>query len=166
MIRRPPRSTLFPYTTLFRSRNHGWTRGLPADSPVYRRSGSDFYEAYKFIMPGYNVRPIEMSGAIGVEQLKKLPAMPAQRRKNWALFQERLGGDPRFTIQRENGKSSAFSFTIILNPERNIARESVFAALKEADIGFRIITGGDFLQTPPTQYFDYEGVGGAAPDPR
>src|SRR3712207_8183649 len=24
MIRRPPRSTLFPYTTLFRSRNHDW----------------------------------------------------------------------------------------------------------------------------------------------
>src|SRR2546422_7236147 len=24
MIRRPPRSTLFPYTTLFRSTNHGW----------------------------------------------------------------------------------------------------------------------------------------------
>src|SRR2546430_8123881 len=27
MIRRPPRSTLFPYTTLFRSRVHGHTRG-------------------------------------------------------------------------------------------------------------------------------------------
>src|SRR2546426_12797488 len=25
MIRRPPRSTLFPYTTLFRSPNLGWT---------------------------------------------------------------------------------------------------------------------------------------------
>src|SRR5256885_12952410 len=24
MIRRPPRSTLFPYTTLFRSPKHGW----------------------------------------------------------------------------------------------------------------------------------------------
>src|SRR6266511_6289924 len=24
MIRRPPRSTLFPYTTLFRSRGNGW----------------------------------------------------------------------------------------------------------------------------------------------
>src|SRR5256885_9981576 len=24
MIRRPPRSTLFPYTTLFRSANYGW----------------------------------------------------------------------------------------------------------------------------------------------
>src|SRR5256884_3408047 len=27
MIRRPPRSTLFPYTTLFRSRNRGEQRG-------------------------------------------------------------------------------------------------------------------------------------------
>src|SRR5260370_26593459 len=26
MIRRPPRSTLFPYTTLFRSHKEGWTR--------------------------------------------------------------------------------------------------------------------------------------------
>src|SRR3989442_11440436 len=30
MIRRPPRSTLFPYTTLFRSRHgHGGSRGAP-----------------------------------------------------------------------------------------------------------------------------------------
>src|SRR2546429_2221380 len=27
MIRRPPRSTLFPYTTLFRSRGHRWAEG-------------------------------------------------------------------------------------------------------------------------------------------
>src|SRR3712207_7294392 len=27
MIRRPPRSTLFPYTTLFRSRHRRWSRG-------------------------------------------------------------------------------------------------------------------------------------------
>src|SRR3712207_8776568 len=31
MIRRPPRSTLFPYTTLFRSRNDGG-RGTPEDT--------------------------------------------------------------------------------------------------------------------------------------
>src|SRR3712207_8640094 len=32
MIRRPPRSTLFPYTTLFRSRGGGgWTRSLAYD---------------------------------------------------------------------------------------------------------------------------------------
>src|SRR3712207_7866735 len=31
MIRRPPRSTLFPYTTLFRSRSSGFARGDDAD---------------------------------------------------------------------------------------------------------------------------------------
>src|SRR3712207_7627750 len=29
MIRRPPRSTLFPYTTLFRSMNHGGAARMP-----------------------------------------------------------------------------------------------------------------------------------------
>src|SRR6266436_7234959 len=31
MIRRPPRSTLFPYTTLFRSRRGGRGRGVPTE---------------------------------------------------------------------------------------------------------------------------------------
>src|SRR2546430_7726149 len=35
MIRRPPRSTLFPYTTLFRSKIFGW--GLPARASVHAR---------------------------------------------------------------------------------------------------------------------------------
>src|SRR3712207_7570790 len=33
MIRRPPRSTLFPYTTLFRSQHEGDVVGLPAEPP-------------------------------------------------------------------------------------------------------------------------------------
>src|SRR2546430_11274647 len=40
MIRRPPRSTLFPYTTLFRSRHDGWTlRALARRWRNERRSG-------------------------------------------------------------------------------------------------------------------------------
>src|SRR5258707_3861555 len=40
MIRRPPRSTLFPYTTLFRSREHDiqrWQRERIADSRIAER---------------------------------------------------------------------------------------------------------------------------------
>src|SRR3712207_7601574 len=36
MIRRPPRSTLFPYTTLFRSPRQG-RQGLPAHEPLLGR---------------------------------------------------------------------------------------------------------------------------------
>ena len=140
-------------------RAHGWTRDLPAQSPVYQRRENDFYEAYNFVLPGYNVRPTEMSGAIGLRQLEKLPAMTAARRKNLALFQKLFAGDERFVIQRENGKSSAFSFPIILNPDARIDRNRVFAALDEADIGFRMITGGNILRHPVIRHFDYDIVG-------
>ncbi|PWC40329.1 DegT/DnrJ/EryC1/StrS family aminotransferase [Azospirillum sp. TSO22-1] len=140
-------------------RAHGWTRDLPADTPLYERRSSDHFEAYRFILPGYNVRPLELEAAVGRQQLKKLPAMTAARRKNLKLFQELFAGDERFIIQRENGKSSSFSFTIILNPARNPDREKVFAALKDADIGFRIITGGCFLRHDVLKHYDYDTVG-------
>src|SRR2546430_17032237 len=34
MIRRPPRSTLFPYTTLFRSAHHDLSRSITAVVPI------------------------------------------------------------------------------------------------------------------------------------
>ena len=145
-------------------RNHGWTRDVPQPSPIFEKKATDFYEAYRFILPGYNVRPIEMSCAIGIEQLKKLPAFTVARRENWALFQKLFKGDDRFIIQKENGKSSAFSFTMILNPKYHIARDRAMKALKEADIGYRIITGGNFLRHDVIKYYDYEVVGGATPN--
>jgi CDP-6-deoxy-D-xylo-4-hexulose-3-dehydrase len=141
-------------------RAHGWVRDLPPDSVIFEPRSDDFYEAYRFILPGYNVRPIEMSGAIGLEQLKKLPAMTAQRRKNWAQFQNLFDGDNRFIIQRENGKSSAFSFTVILNPDAGLSRRHIMAELKKADIGYRIITGGCFTRHDVIKYYDYECVDG------
>ena len=139
-------------------RAHGWVRDLPADSIIYDKHDDDFYEAYRFILPGYNVRPIEMSGAIGLEQLKKLPAMTAARRKNWARFQELFAGDNRYIIQRENGKSSAFSFTIVVSPNAGLSRAQVFAGLKQADIGYRIITGGCITRHDVIRHYDYETV--------
>jgi CDP-6-deoxy-D-xylo-4-hexulose-3-dehydrase len=141
-------------------RAHGWVRDLPPDSTLFERRDDDFDEAYRFILPGYNVRPIELSGAIGIEQLKKLPGMTAERRKNWALFRKLFGGDNRFIIQRENGKSSAFSFTIILNPESGLSRTEVMTQLKAADIGYRIITGGCITRHDVIRHYDYQCVDG------
>ncbi len=145
-------------------RAHGWTRDLGPDSPIYSAKSHDHYEAYRFILPGYNVRPLEIEAAIGREQLKKLPGLTAARRKNWALFQELFGGDERFVIQRENGKSSVFCFTIILDPARRPDRGKVFQALGDADIGFRIITGGNFLRHDVIRHYDYSIAGGGVPN--
>jgi CDP-4-dehydro-6-deoxyglucose reductase, E1 len=148
------------YHLLRSMRAHGWTRDLPADSSLFQRYDNEHFEAYHFILPGYNVRPMELSGAVGREQLKKLPSMTAARRRNMDHFQQLFAGDDRFIIQRENGKSSCFSFTLILNPAHNADRDRVFAALREANVGFRIITGGCFPRHDVIRHFDYEIVDG------
>ena len=140
-------------------RAHGWTRDLPPDSPLFECRDDDFFEAYRFILPGYNLRPLEMSGAIGLEQLKKLPEFTKQRRRNLARFQQAFANDDRFIIQRENGRSSSFCFPIILNPAHGFERKRVLAALKDADIGYRIITGGNFLRHEVIRHYDYSCTG-------
>jgi CDP-6-deoxy-D-xylo-4-hexulose-3-dehydrase len=137
-------------------RAHGWTRDLPPRSPIFEPREDDFFEAYRFILPGYNARPLELSGAVGIEQLKKLDSLLEVRRCNAALFVKLFRDDPRFIIQREHGRSSWFSFTLILNPELGIDRRAVMRALKRADIGYRMITGGCFLRHDVIRYFDYE----------
>ena len=141
-------------------RNHGWARDVPDDSPLHEgRPADPFFEAYRFLFPGYNVRPLEICGAIGLEQLKKLDAMIEIRRRNAALFVELFKDDDRFILQRENGRSSWFSFTLILNPSTPIDRSAVMEAMRNAGIGFRMITGGCFLRHDAIRYFDYEVAG-------
>jgi CDP-6-deoxy-D-xylo-4-hexulose-3-dehydrase len=140
-------------------RNHGWARDVPDGAPLKRGQTDDFFEAYRFVVPGYNVRPLEMCGAVGLEQLKKLPQMVEVRRNNAARFVELFGGDPRFILQREHGVSSWFSFTMIMNPAHRIDRTRVMDAMRDAGIGFRMITGGSFLRHEAVKFFDYDVVG-------
>lgn len=140
-------------------RNHGWTRDVPEGTTLFEKRSDGFFEAYRFILPGYNVRPLEICGAVGIEQLKKLDAMIEARRANAAHFVGLFGGDERFIIQREHGRSSWFSFTIILNPSLRLDRARVMNAMREAGIGFRMITGGNFLRHDAIRYFDYDTVG-------
>ena len=52
-------------------RAHGWTRELPDENYVLDKSGNQFDDLFRFVLPGYNLRPLELEGAIGSEQLKK-----------------------------------------------------------------------------------------------
>tara|TARA_B100000470_G_scaffold159577_1_gene124903 strand:- start:88 stop:1257 length:1170 start_codon:yes stop_codon:yes gene_type:complete len=140
-------------------RAHGWTRDIPSGTSIYEEGNDDLYEAYRFILPGYNARPLELSGALGVEQLKKFDSLLDIRRQNARIFVDLFADDERFIIQKENGSSSWFSFTIVLNPKISIKRSKVIHALRDAGIEFRIITGGCFLRHDVIRYFDYETVG-------
>lgn len=137
-------------------RNYGWTRALPPVSPLFEKKETDYEEGYRFILPGYNVRPLELSAAAGVEQLKKLDPFMEVRRQNAVLFNEKFAGDPRFITQKEIGKSSWNGFTLILNPQWNIDRKKLFEKLRENQIAFRMIAGGNIARHDVVKHLDCE----------
>jgi CDP-6-deoxy-D-xylo-4-hexulose-3-dehydrase len=146
------------YHILLCIRAHGWTRNLPKFNKVTgEKSDDNFEESFKFVLPGYNVRPLEMSGALGIEQLKKLPSFIDMRRKNAKLFQELFSNHPFIDIQKETGSSSWFGFSLILNERAPYKRSDLVKLLTDNGIECRPIVTGNFLKnTEVLEYFDYE----------
>jgi CDP-4-dehydro-6-deoxyglucose reductase, E1 len=144
------------YHVLLSIRAHGWTRDLPYKNHVSSKSDDWFEESFKFILPGYNVRPIEMSGAIGIEQLKKLPFFLKKRRENAKLFIELFKDHPSFIIQKNIDNSSWFGFSLIIRPESKLKRKNIIIGLQENQIDCRPIVTGNFTKNEVMQYFDYE----------
>ncbi|MEO2050422.1 MAG: DegT/DnrJ/EryC1/StrS family aminotransferase [Allomuricauda sp.] len=144
------------YHVLLSLRAHGWTRNLPDENWVSNKSEDWFTESFRFLLPGYNVRPLEMSGAIGIEQLKKLPGFLEQRRKNAKYFVKLFEGHKDFLIQKDIDNSSWFGFSLIIRPESNLDRMEVVNKLKVNQIECRPIVTGDFTKNEVLRYFDYK----------
>ena len=146
------------YHILLSIRAHGWTRNLPKENMVSGiKSDDPFEEAFKFVLPGYNVRPLEMSGAIGIEQLKKLPSLIEVRRKNADFFVNLFSSHPFIQIQKEVGQSSWFGFSLVLNEKSPISRKALVSLLDKNAIECRPIVTGNFLKnTEVLEFFDYE----------
>ena len=144
------------YHVLLSLRAHGWTRNLPQENHVANKSDDWFEESFRFVLPGYNVRPVEMSGAIGIEQLKKLPYFLKQRRENAKLFVELFKDHPDFIIQKDIDKSSWFGFSLIIKPGSGLKRKDVINKLQENKIDYRPIVTGNFTKNDVMKFFDYE----------
>lgn len=143
------------YHYMLSIRSHGWTRHLPDDSKIYKKLNDPFYESFNFIMPGFNVRPLEIEAATGIEQLKKLDGFIEQRRKNAALFKERITDETSFLTQKEIGKASWFGFAIILPEDLKGKRDAYTDALRAAEIEVRPIVAGNFARQKALKFLDY-----------
>src|SRR3712207_8717949 len=75
MIRRPPRSTLFPYTTLFRSESHGLTqRELAAEAGVGEVTVARMETGASVTPP--TARKIAVALGVAVADLLERPPVP------------------------------------------------------------------------------------------
>ena len=145
------------YHILLCIRAHGWTRNLPKFNQVSGEKSDDpFEESFKFMLPGYNARPLEMSAALGIEQLKKLPGFLETRRENAQLFQNLFANHPYLRIQLETGSSSWFGFSLIIKETAPYTRKELVRLLTSNGIECRPIVTGNFLKNKEVlEYFDY-----------
>lgn len=137
-------------------RAHGWIRDLPNENFICDKSGDPFEDSFKFVLPGYCVRPLEMSGAVGSVQLGKMPAMITKRRENAKVFQEAFADIPDVITQMEISESSWFGFSIVLRGKLHGRRKDVLARLTEAGVETRPIVAGNFTRNPVIQYIPHE----------
>lgn len=137
-------------------RAHGWTRNLNEDSSIYSKKEDDFYETFNFILPGYNLRPLEIEGALGNEQLKKLENIIENRRKNAKFFVQKFSELKSIMIQKEIGESSYFGFSIIVKKNASYSRNDLIKKLREENVECRPVVAGNFTKNEVIKYFDYE----------
>lgn len=135
-------------------RAHGWTRELPDSNLVHSKSGDPFDDLFRFVLPGYNVRPLEMSGAIGIHQLKKIPQIVMARRANATLFLDAMATVEGVRVQREMGRSSWFGFSLILEGPFAGRRRDIVTTLASVGIECRPIVAGNFTRNPVMRYLD------------
>ena len=143
------------YQTLKSIRAHGWTRDLPKDNFVHPKTGTDWEDLFRFVIPGYNLRPLEIEAAIGCEQIKKLPLFISARRANAVLFQQAMSNFPDIDIQSENGKSSWFGFSLILKGKLAGKRPQLVEELGVNQIESRPIVTGNFTRNPVIKHLNH-----------
>lgn len=129
-------------------RAHGWTRDLPSKNHVFNKTGAAWDDHFRFVLPGFNLRPLEIEAAIGLEQLKKLNSFISVRRTNAKLFSDLMSEFTDIEIQTELGESSWFGFSMVLTGKLSGKRQALVELLTESGIESRPIVTGNFTRNP------------------
>lgn len=151
----------FMHQAMLSLRAHGWTRELPDRNLVHDKTGSKFDDLFRFVLPGYNLRPLELEGALGIEQLKKLPELVAGRQRNAVTFLDRFQDIPDIRVQKvhDTARSSWFGFSMVLEGRLRGRRGDLVAALDHAGVESRPVVAGNFARNPVMRHLDARIVG-------
>ena len=142
------------YEYLLPLRAHGWIRDLPEQNSLLNKTGDDFEDSFKFVLPGYTVRPLEMSGAVGQVQLQKWPSMLTVRRENARIARQHLSS-PHMHLQAEIGQSSWFGFGLTCVGALEGRRREVIDVLQKNGVECRPIVAGNFMRNPVIDHLNH-----------
>ncbi len=124
-------------------RSHGWIREQPKNSILINQKYTDFEKSYKFILPGYNLRPTEINAILGLEQIKKVNKFLKARKENAKFVNKLFNNSYNCNLQKFDMNSSFFAFAIIL---KNHNRDKILKKLKNMGIETRPVVSGNILK--------------------
>jgi len=113
------------------------THAMSLSTAARHRAGRVLFEQYPEV--GYNYRLTDIQGAVGREQLKRLPQLIKARREQALKYRTELSGHPYFTLPQEPpwARSNWQSFWIILTPECPLSQVQVMEGLLSQGIDTR-----------------------------
>lgn len=113
--------------------------------------GEIFDHKYVYDEIGYNLKPIELQGAMGLEQLKKLDEIHALRKRNYKLlFNIYSKYEDFFHLPRAQAKSdpSWFAFPLTIRKDAPFKRSDIVDYLEENLIQTRPYFAGNIMLQP------------------
>ena len=143
------------YCNALSLRSHGWTREQPTNSHLINKRYSNFERLFKFILPGFNLRPTEINAKLGIVQLKKLNKFISNRKKNAKTVYKIFKNVKSAYLQKYNKQSSFFGFAFILNKKLENKRDMIVEYMKNNKIECRPIVSGNITTNPMIKYAKY-----------
>ena len=113
--------------------------------------GEIFDHKYVYDEIGYNLKPIELQGAMGLEQLKKLDDIHSLRKRNYKLlFDIYSKYEEYFHLPRARAKSdpSWFAFPLTIRKDAPFKRSDIVDYLEENLIQTRPYFAGNIMLQP------------------
>ena len=145
---------IFEYARSLRA--HGWTRDSIEKKSINDTPIAKFRNSFNFILPGYNLRPNELNGVLGLTQLQKFPNFLKRRKENARIFKKLLGNQTYCSIQKCDEDSSWHGFSILLEGSLKDKRDHVIYELHQNGIETRPILTGNFLKNSVCSFMNYE----------
>ena len=131
------------YKLLQTLRAHGWDREIKKTK-----------NTFNFVNQGFNLRPLEVSAAIGLNQLKRLKLMISVRKKNRDNIIKAIKASPKWKGQysffegNKYLKPSWFSLPLLIN-DKFLSKKNMFLKyLKNKNVETRPIISGNFVNQP------------------
>ncbi len=112
--------------------------------------GYDHKYTYSHI--GYNLKVTDMQAALGVSQLKKLPAFVEARRKNWKTLYDGVKSSPilskHLTPVEPTPNSNPSWFGFPMHASADLDRDLLTRTLETRKIGTRLLFAGNLTKQP------------------